>query len=90
MLDVLPRLASGVLVHIHDVLLPDGYPDVWAWRGYNEQTVVGALLIGGAFELVFASHYVATRMGDLVEAGVLGTLPLKKGVLETSLWLRKR
>lgn len=89
-LDVLPRLKPGVLVHIHDVLLPDGYPEVWAWRGYNEQTVVGALLQGGAFDLVFASHYVATRMSAAVAAGVLGGLPLRKDVLETSLWLRKR
>ncbi|MHB2165848.1 class I SAM-dependent methyltransferase [Alsobacter sp. R-9] len=89
-LDVLPRLQPGVLVHVHDVLLPDGYPEVWAWRGYNEQTVIGALLQGGAFDLVFGSHFVATRMADLVAAGVLGRLPLKKDVLETSLWLRKR
>ena len=25
-LDVLPRLPSGVLVHVHDILLPDAYP----------------------------------------------------------------
>ena len=56
-LDVLPRLASGVLIHVHDIFLPEGYPPDWIWRGYNEQIVVGALLAGGGYELVFASSY---------------------------------
>ncbi|HYL25691.1 MAG TPA: class I SAM-dependent methyltransferase, partial [Burkholderiales bacterium] len=35
---VLPRLASGVRIHFHDIFLPDEYPAQWAWRRYNEQT----------------------------------------------------
>ena len=52
-LDVLPRLAGGTLVHIHDIALPYAYPKIWDWRGYNEQLLVGALLQGGGYELVF-------------------------------------
>jgi predicted O-methyltransferase YrrM len=89
-LDILPRLAPGVLVHIHDILLPDAYPPEWAWRGYNEQIVVGALLQGGAYAVLFASHYVATRMPQRLAAGVLSRLPLAPGARETSLWLVKR
>ncbi|MFE1598295.1 class I SAM-dependent methyltransferase [Methylobacterium sp. ID0610] len=88
LLDVLPRLAPGVLVHLHDVFLPDAYPLEWAWRGYNEQVAVGALIQGGAFALDFASRYVATRTGWL-DAGPLAGLPLVPGAFETSLWLRK-
>ncbi len=47
---VLPALAAGVRVHLHDVFLPDDYPAEWAWRGYNEQLCVAALLQGGACE----------------------------------------
>jgi len=90
LLDVLPRLPSGVLVHFHDVTLPFAYPEAWAWRGYNEQLAVGALLQGGGYELVFASHYVARVLGPLVAGGVPGSLPLPPGSYETSLWLRKR
>lgn len=89
-LDVLPRLAPGVIVHVHDILLPDAYPPGWAWRGYNEQTVVGALLGGGGWDLVFASHYAATRMAEPVANALPTALPLHPGVAETSLWLRKR
>jgi predicted O-methyltransferase YrrM len=88
-LDVLPRLPAGVLLHVHDILLPDAYPPAWAWRGYNEQTVVGALLGGGGWEILFASHYAATRLAPEVTAAV-GDLPLVPGACETSLWLRKR
>lgn len=87
-LDVLPRLASGTIVHIHDILLPDGYPTHWDWRGYNEQSLVGALLAGGGWEILFASHYAATRLRARVDE-VVGSLPLAAGALETSLWLRK-
>ena len=58
---VLPRLAPGVLVHLHDIFLPDPYPADWAWRGYNEQVAVGCLLHGGGYAVRLASHYLATR-----------------------------
>lgn len=88
--DVLPRLPAGVLVHVHDVLLPDPYPPDWAWRGYNEATVVAALLAGGGPELVFSSHWVSTRRPDWIAGGALGRIPLVPGARETSLWIRTR
>lgn len=87
-LDVLPRLPAGVYVHIHDIFLPQPYPESWTWRGYNEQTVVGALLQGGGYELVFASHWAVTNLTETVQ-GAVGWLPLAEGAMETSLWLRK-
>lgn len=88
LLDVLPRLRPGVLVHLHDVFLPDAYPAEWAWRGYNEQGMVGALLQGNAYALVFSSRYVAVWTGWPLD-GVLSRLPLPPGAFESSLWLRK-
>jgi hypothetical protein len=86
---IMPALPSGVLVHIHDVFLPDDYPPEWEWRGYNEQLGVAALLQGGGYRLVWSSHYAATRMAGAVDASAAGALPLKRGVHEASLWLRK-
>jgi predicted O-methyltransferase YrrM len=86
---VLPALPGGTFVHIHDVFLPDDYPPAWGWRGYNEQQGVAALLQGGAFEPIFASHYVRTRMaGDLAGPPFTHFAPLS-GAVETSLWLKK-
>jgi hypothetical protein len=86
---VLPKLAAGVLVHFHDVFLPDPYPGSWAWRGYNEQQAIALLLQGPAYECLFASHYVATRLSDRLARGVLAQLPRPAGP-ESSLWLAKR
>ncbi|MGO4707110.1 class I SAM-dependent methyltransferase [Microvirga sp. 2MCAF38] len=89
-LDVLPRLASGVFVHIHDIALPDAYPAAWNWRSYNEQLLVGALLQGEGYELCFASHFLARGQHPALKQGVLSRLPLSQGAVETSLWLKKR
>jgi hypothetical protein len=86
---VVPALPAGVLIHIHDVCLPDGYFADWRWRGYNEQLLAAALLAGGGFRPLFASRYVATRMAPALAASVLGRLPLPEGARETSLWLEK-
>ena len=86
----LPCLAEGVLVHFHDVFLPDPYPESWAWRGYNEQQAIAALLQGRAYDCLFASHYVATRLAHQLERGVLAELPRPADAFESSLWLVKR
>jgi hypothetical protein len=87
---VLPILPAGVVVHFHDIFLPDAYPADWDWRGYNEQLGVAALLAGGAWQVLFGSHHVVTRMADAVRASVAGRLPLLAGAMESSLWLEKR
>jgi hypothetical protein len=86
---ILPALPAGVLVHFHDVFLPDDYPESWAWRGYNEQTALGALFAGGGWELVFASHYVATRMSAALVESIVSRLATVPGAHVTSLWLAK-
>ena len=45
-LEILPRLASGVLVYIDDIFLPYDYPPTWRDRFYSEQYVLAALLLG--------------------------------------------
>lgn len=86
---IVPRLKPGVVLHVHDMLLPDGYPPDWRWRGYNEQALPAALLGSGGWKVIFSSHFVATRMADRVMAGVVGRLPLPQGARETSLWMVK-
>jgi hypothetical protein len=83
---VLPALPPGVLVHIHDIFLPDDYPADWAWRGYNEQQAIGPLLAGG-FQPVFSSHYAWTRLKADVQGGIVGRLPRAAGAYPASLWL---
>jgi hypothetical protein len=85
---VVPRLPRGARLHFHDIFLPDAYPQHWAWRRYNEQAAVAALLRAG-YACEFSSHWIVSRRADLVARGVLGRLPLVAGAIESSLWLRK-
>ena len=82
---VLPRLASGVRIHFHDIFLPDDYPAQWGWRRYNEQAAVAAL-IGDGYALEFSSYRASAGRLN----GVLARLPLITGAKESSLWLAKR
>jgi hypothetical protein len=86
---ILPALPAGVLVHVHDIFLPDGYPAEWAWRGYNEQLAIAPLLTGGAWRLLFASRYAATRLAVEVAASAVNALPSVPGVYDSSLWLER-
>jgi len=86
---VLPALPAGVLIHIHDVFLPDDYPAEWDWRGYNEQLGVAALIQGDGYQLIWSSRYAATRMANAVTASAAGRRELKPGAREASLWLVK-
>lgn len=82
---VLPTLKTGVWVHIHDILLPQGYPDEWKWRNYNEQTVLAALLAGGdKFRVQLPCAYVRKYMSDELR-NFPG--PIMTKYVESSLWL---
>jgi hypothetical protein len=67
-LDVLPRLPAGVLVGVHDILLPEDYLPEWADWYLSEQYLMAAYLLGGAarMELVLACNY-ASSVPDLAE-----------------------
>jgi predicted O-methyltransferase YrrM len=60
-LDLLPELAAGVLVGVHDVYLPDDYPPQWSARHYGEQYLLAAYLLGGGVVPVLPAHYLAGR-----------------------------
>ena len=69
-LEVLPRLRPGVLVHLHDIFLPQEYPKSWLTEHHlfwNEQYLLhGFLLFNAAFEVLFANHYMGLRHRDVL------------------------
>jgi hypothetical protein len=84
---VLPQLPPGVLLHVHDIFLPDPYPAEWGWRGYNEQTAIAPLIHQDVWKVLFASRYAATRLQDAVAKSAVAALPLEPGAFECGLWL---
>ena len=82
-----PRLKRGVIVHLHDIFLPDDYPMHWKERNYSEQNALTGWLLGGAFEVLWPANYVYTRYRKLVERAVGDLCDIRRG--GGSLWLRK-
>ncbi|MEO1774448.1 MAG: class I SAM-dependent methyltransferase [Pseudomonadota bacterium] len=86
---ILPVLRPGVLIHLHDVFLPDPYPASWAWRGYTEQLGLSGWLLGGGASILWASHYARTRAGAADHLSI-APLPLPAEAPESALWLIRR
>ncbi len=61
-LEILPRLKRGVVVHLHDIFLPDEYPHSWVMKNrwfWNEQYLLHAFLcFNNAFEVLWAGAYL--------------------------------
>lgn len=85
---LLPRLPAGVLVHVHDILLPDPYPETWRWRVYGEHLPVASWLAAGGLRVVFSSAWARSRMADLLPPAV-AAIPRPAEAIETSLWTVK-
>jgi hypothetical protein len=81
-----PRLKPGVIVHVHDIFLPDDYPDYWRVRHYNEQNALIGWLLSGYFDVLWPGRYVLTRHFDAFSTAVGDLGELTGG---GSLWLRK-
>lgn len=51
-IDILPRLKPGVVVHIHDIMLPYDYPDSFKHWYWNEQYLLAVYLMGNVNRLI--------------------------------------
>ncbi len=70
--EVLPRLKPGVLIHLHDIFLPEPYPDDWIYeRGqtWNEQDLLrGFLMHNRQYEILIANRYLWHEESDLLSS----------------------
>jgi predicted O-methyltransferase YrrM len=59
--EIIPRLRTGVLVHVHDIFLPGDYPEQWVMegRGWTETYLVRAFLsYNNEFEIVWSMQFM--------------------------------
>jgi len=70
--EILPRLARGVVVHIHDMFWPFEYPRAWAVddnRSWNELYAIRAFLTNNdAWRIVMFNDYFGKIERPLIEA----------------------
>ena len=86
---ILPTLPAGVFVHIHDIFLPNRYPESWEWRGYGEHQVLGGWIATGGLKILHSSQYARTYLADQLP-DFLQNIPVPEGAFETSLWTVKQ
>ena len=76
-LDVLPRLKPGVLVHIHDIFLPDDYPPAWQSFLFSEQYLLAAMLLceRPPFRVLLPNYFVCADEALVAQVRVLFAAP---------------
>lgn len=90
-LEILPRLNKGVLVHFHDIFLPTEYPKEFVFklcRFWTEQYLLQAFLaFNSAFEVLWAGCYMHLKHPEVLQRN-FGSYN-KQGSLPGSFWIRK-
>jgi len=90
-LEILPRIRSGVVVHVHDIFIPLEYPKQWVLdcrRFWNEQYLLQTFLsFNATFEVLWAGQWMHIKHPDLL----MKAFPsYRAGVSPGSFWFRRR
>ena len=86
-LEIVPGLADGVVIHIHDIGYPFEYPRKWIEQGraWNEAYLVRALLVdNSALRVLLFASYLQEFHSELLGRRVFGHRSTSGG----SLWLQ--
>jgi hypothetical protein len=93
-LEILPGLADGVWIHVHDMFTPRDYLERWVRqevRLWTEQYLVEAFLShNSAFEIVLALNYLSHRNTDALGKACPVYWKRRYEAEPRSLWLKKR
>lgn len=84
---IIPALAPGVVIHVHDVFLPYEYPERFFsdCPSWGEQYMLHALLQGGGYDILWPGYFLQKQRPDAVNA-----LPFLAKGRAHSFWIRKR
>lgn len=92
-LQLLPRLRSGVYVHIHDIFLPEEYPQHWVKqlrRAWAEQYLLQAFLaFNYEFEVILPVHALWRYHHDEVVAAIPAAAAMR-GDGPAAFWIKRR
>ncbi len=95
-LDVLPRLAPGVLIHFHDIPMPYEYPEIYftnpSFRMFwTESYLLQAFLsCNDQFEVVLAMSYITMKHKDWMNQAFPYYDKERDPEVSGSFWIRKK
>jgi predicted O-methyltransferase YrrM len=88
--EIIPRLRVGVVVHVHDVFLPEEYPESWVMegRGWNESYLVRSFLsYNSSFAINWGTRYMVLNHLDAVRRAF--RLDATDSLAGASLWFQR-
>ncbi|MDK3155435.1 class I SAM-dependent methyltransferase [Kamptonema cortianum] len=92
-LQILPKLKSGVIVHIHDIFIPFEYPKSWLTQErwfWTEQYLLQAFLVhNSAFEVLLGLNYLAHHHRDALNR-CCPVFEQQKDRVASSFWIRRK
>jgi predicted O-methyltransferase YrrM len=90
-LEILPRLNPGTLIHFHDIFLPAEYPKAWVlgeYKFWSEQYLLQAFLaFNTKYEVIWAGSYMHFRHPDAL-ADAFSSYQ-RQQTWPASFWIRK-
>ena len=95
-LDILPRLAPGVIIHFHDIGLPYEYPKIYATNPkfrvfWTEAYLLQAFLcFNHEFDILLAMNYLMTEHREAFQRAFPFYDPLKHRAIGGSFWIQRR
>lgn len=88
-LELLPQLSSGVIIHFHDIFIPNDYPKDWVVNKHlfwSEQYLLQAYITeNDNVEILFASNFVSKKAPKILK----NTFPMALWWGGGSFWIRK-
>jgi len=87
-LEIIPSLKKGVLIHFHDIFWPFEYPKDWIQEGraWNEAYILRAFLeFNDSFEILFFADYMHKYQGKWIQEN----MPLYRKNTGGNIWIRK-
>ncbi len=95
-LDVLPRLAPGVAVHIHDIPMPYEYPEVYATNPkfrqfWTESYLLQAFLShNAAFEVLLGMYFLQRDYSAVFARAFPCCIPAEHKQQAASFWMKRK
>ena len=99
-LEIIPRLKTGVIIHVHDIFAPAEYPKKWIFEDrffWTEQYILQAFLSFNCdFEILWASSYMHLNYPDKLKSVFPSYVDLQHDyphypqVWPSSFWFRRK